>query len=451
MHDSMHPRSRTSTLRLRKLPVILMLGAWLAIPASAQSLVDLYESARTYDAAFQSARSQYEATVARAEQSRAGLLPTVGLAASISRTAVDTNLNIPTPAYGSQGATLSASQPLYRPVNRLTFEQGQKTVIVGQSLLRIAEQDLIVRVSQAYFDVLAAQDAITFVDAQKVAVAEQLAAAKRNFEVGTSTITDSREAQARYDLVLAQEIAAANDLLVKRIALDRLVGKEGTTPKPLAPPVTLPALKPANVEAWVTQAIDNHPQLRQAALALEVAQLETRKAQAGEKPTLDLNGTFALTHNDGSSTSAADSRTNVATIALAFNMPLFSGYAIQNRIKEALALEDKARTDLEAARRTVSQATRAAYFGVLSGQGQANALETAQASSQSALDANKLGYQVGVRINIDVLNAQSQLYQTKRDLARARYDVLVGELRLRQANGSLTDQDLQPINAILLP
>lgn len=407
--------------------------------------------ARTYDATFQSARSQYEATVARAEQSRAGLLPTVGLAASMSRTNVDANVRIPNTAFGSQGATLSASQPLYRPVNRLTFEQGQKTVIVGQALLQIAEQDLIVRVSQAYFDVLAAQDAVTFVDAQKSAVAEQLAAAKRNFEVGTSTITDSREAQARYDLVLAQEIAAANDLLVKRIALDRLVGKDGTAPKPLAPPVTLPPVEPANVEAWVTQAIDNHPQLRQAALALEVAQLETRKAQAGEKPTLDLNGSYALAHNDGSSTSALDSRTNVATIALAFNMPLFSGYAIQNRIKEALALEDKARTDLEAARRTVSQTTRAAFYGVLSGQGQAKALEAAEASSLSALDANKLGYQVGVRINIDVLNAQSQLFQTKRDLARARYDVLVGELRLRQANGSLTAQDLQSINAILSP
>ncbi|MCB2040375.1 MAG: TolC family protein, partial [Rhodoferax sp.] len=148
--------------------------------------------------------------------------------------------------------------------------------------------------------------------------------------------------------------------------------------------------------------------------------------------------------------SRLDSRTNVATVALSFNMPLFSGYAIQNRIKEALALEDKARTDLEAARRTVSQATRAAYFGVLSGQGQAKALEAAEASSLSALDANKLGYQVGVRINIDVLNAQSQLYQTKRDLARARYDVLVGGLRLRQANGSLTAQDLLPINAILV-
>ena len=447
MHEPTPARKHIS--RTRTLAATLLLGGLMALPAGAQSLVELYESALAYDAAFQSARSQYEATVARAEQSRAGLLPTVGLAASMSRTSIDANVRVPNTAFGSQGATISASQPLYRPVNKLTYEQGQKSIIVGQAQLQVAEQDLIVRVSQAYFDVLAAQDAVTFVDAQKTAVAEQLAAAKRNFEVGTSTITDTREAQARYDLVIAQEIAAANDLLVKRIALDRLVGKEGTSPKPLAPPVALPPLQPGNVVEWVTQAVDNHPQLRQAALALEVAQLETRKAQAGEKPTLDLNGSYALTHNDGSSSSPSDSRTNVATIALAFNMPLFSGYAIQNRIKEALALEDKARTDLEAARRTVSQATRAAFFGVMSGQGQAKALEAAEASSLSALDANKLGYQVGVRINIDVLNAQSQLFQTKRDLARARYDVLVGSLRLRQANGSLSTQDLQPINALL--
>ncbi len=440
---------RSSPLRLRRLAVALGLALTAMMPAQAQSLVQLYETARAYDATYQSAKLQYEATVARAAQSRAGILPSVGLAMGVSRTYLDANVAVPTSNYGSQSASLSASQPLYRPANQLTYEQGQKTLVAGQAAVETAEQDLIVRVSQAYFDVLAAQDGVAFVAAQKTAVAEQLAAAKRNFEVGTSTITDTREAQARYDLVLAQEIAAANDLLVKRIALDRLVGQDGTSPKPLAPPVVLPALMPTDVNAWVNQAVDLHPLLRQNMVALEVAQLETRKAQAGEKPTLDLNGSFAMTHNDGSSASSRDSRTNVATVALAFNLPLFTGYAVQNRIKETLALEEKARSDLEAARRTVSQATRAAYFGVLSGQGQAKALEAAEASSQSSLDANKLGYQVGVRINIDVLNAQSQLFQTKRDLAKARYDVLVGGLRLRQANGSLTAYDLQAIEAVL--
>ncbi len=450
MHNRLTAGDRRPTLlRLHRLAGMLGLAMTAMLPAQAQSLVQLYETARVYDASYQSAKLQYEATVARADQARAGTLPTVGLSMGISRTHLDANIAVPKPTYGSQNATINASQPLYRPANQIAYEQGRKSLVAGQAAVETAEQDLIVRVSQGYFDVLAAQDGVAFVAAQKTAVAEQLAAAKRNFEVGTSTITDTREAQARYDLVLAQEIAAANDLLVKKIALDRLVGNDGTSPRPLAPPVVLPALVPTDVNAWVNQAIDMHPLLRQAMVALEVAQLETRKAQAGQKPTLDLNGSFAMNHNDGSASSRLDSRTNIATVALAFNLPLFTGYAVQNRIKETLALEEKARSDLEAARRTVSQATRAAYFGVLSGQGQAKALEAAEASSQSSLDANKLGYQVGVRINIDVLNAQSQLFQTKRDLAKARYDVLVGGLRLRQANGSLTASDLQAIEAVL--
>ncbi len=434
----------------RMLPIALALCVAAAVPARAQSLVELYESARAYDASFQSSRSQYEATVARADQSRAGTLPTVNLGMAMSRSALDASAKVPNTAFGTQSATVSASQPLYRPANWLTYEQGMKSVAIAQAQLVAAEQDLVVRLSQAYFDVLAAQDALTFVMAQKTAVAEQLASAKRNFEVGTSTITDTREAQARFDLVVAQQIAAENDLRVKRIALDQLVGKTDAVPKLLAPPVTLPALLPADVNTWVTQAIDDHPLLKQSATALEVAQLETLKAQAGNRPTLDLNGSYARSHNDGSSTSRLDSRVNSATVALAFNLPLFAGFAIQNRIRETLALEDKARTDLEAARRAVAQNTRTAFFGVLSGQGQVKALEAAEASSQSALDANKLGYQVGVRINIDVLNAQSQLFQTKRDLAKARYDVLVGGLKLRQANGSLKADDLQSINNLLL-
>ena len=432
----------------RPLPIALALLAACAMPVDAQSLVDLYQSARAYDAVFQSARSQYESIVARAEQSRAGILPSVNLSVSTSRSAAHANLKLPV-AYGALGATISASQPLYRPANRLTYEQGKKSVISAQAQLVSAEQDLVLKVSQAYFDVLAAQDALTFVVAQKAAVAEQLASAKRNFEVGTSTITDTREAQARYDLVVAQQIAADNDLRVKNIALDQLVGKTDTAPIALAPPITLPALLPADVNLWVSQAIDEHPALRQSALALEVAQLETRKAQAANQPTLDLTGSYSTARNDGTASSFANSHISTAAVGLSLNWALFAGYAILNRVKETLALEDKARTDLEAAQRSVAQNTRTAYFGVLSGQGQVKALEAAEASSQSALDANKLGYQVGVRINIDVLNAQSQLFQTKRDLARARYDVLLGGLKLRQANGTLKPDDLQAINTLL--
>jgi outer membrane protein len=297
--------------------------------------------------------------------------------------------------------------------------------------------------------VLAAQDSLTFVLAQKAAVSEQLASAKRNFEVGTATITDTREAQARFDLVIAQEIAGRNDLQVKKLALDQLVGKTNTVPLAVRLPLTLPPVQPEDVAPWVQKSEEQHPGIQQSRLALDVAQLETSKAQAASKPTLDLNGNVNMTLNGESASSTSSFRTTTASVGLSFTMPLFSGYAIENRLKETLALEDKARTDLDAIKRTVAQGSRAAFFGLLSGQGQVKALEAAEASSQSALDANKLGYQVGVRINIDVLNSQSQLFDTKAKLAKARYDVLVGGLKLRQATGVLKADDLKPINALL--
>jgi outer membrane protein len=436
----------------RLILISALVGTAYASSASAQNLSQLYEAARAYDATYQSAKSQYEANLYKAAQAKAGLYPTAGLSAGISRSNIENSNPGPTRSANSnpttQNAALSASQPLYRPANRATAEQGDKQIELAKTTLVTAEQDLIVRVSQAYFDVLASQDSLAFVKAQKAAVAEQLASAKRNFEVGTSTITDTREAQARYDLVIAQEIAAENDLRVKKIALDILVGKNDSEPKPVALPLNLPAPLPSDVNAWVTQSEQEHPSIKAAQLAVDVAKLETQKAEAGSKPTLDANASYGISRN--TNLDAANNRSNTASIGLAFNLPLFAGYAIQNRIKETLQLEDKALNDLEGAKRSIAQATRTAYFGVVSGQGQVKALEAAEASSQSALDANKLGYQVGVRINIDVLNSQSQLFQTKRDLAKARYDVLVGGLKLRQANGTLKPEDIAQVNNLLV-
>ena len=439
--------------RLPCLPLSLAIASALMVlapAAQAQSLVELYQSARAFDAVYQSAKLQYDANLARAEQARAGILPTAGLAAGVSRTGFENTNPAIDRSYNSQNATLSASQPLYRPANWATYAQGFKQVDVARAQLEAAEQDLVVRTAQAYFDVLAAQDSLTVVRAQKAAVDEQLAFAKRNFEVGTSTITDSREAQARFDLVTAQEIAADNDLRVKKIALDQLVGITESQPKRLLAPAALPPLVPADVNAWVQRSEGVHPSIRLAQGGLDIAELEVNKAEAGHKPTLDLTASYNVTRNPSSfAQTGTSSRTNTSNVGVLVNVPLFAGFSTQNRIRETLSLKDKARSDLEGARRTVAQATRSAYFGVLSGQGQVKALEAAELSSQSALDANKLGYQVGVRINIDVLNAQSQLFQTRRDLAQARYNVLLGDLRLRQASGTLTADDLQAINSLL--
>jgi len=441
------------------MPLTLTLTTLLmgfATKVQAQSLVDLYDSARAFDANYQSAKLQYDANLAKADQAKAGILPTAGLSAGATRN----NLENTNPAltglnrtFSAQTAALTASQPLYRPGNLAAYEQGLKQVDLAKAQLDTAAQDLIVRTSQAYFDVLAAQDTLAFVRAQKTAVAEQLASAKRNFEVGTSTITDTREAQARYDLVIAQEIAGENDLRVKKLALDTLVGKTDSQPKGLVVPAALPALVPADVNVWVDQSVLVHPSIRLAQSNYDIADLEVKKAEAGHKPTLDLNASYNINRNPSGSATGANTlsnRSNIGTIGLAFNLPLFAGFATQNRVVETIALKDKAQVDLEGARRAVALATRTAYFGVQSGQGQVKALEAAELSSQSALDANKLGYQVGVRINIDVLNSQSQLFQTKRDLAKARYDVLVGGLKLRQANGTLTPDDLAVVNSLLM-
>lgn len=439
----------------RTLPLVLAFGlGFVPCWVGAQSLTELYDAARNYDAGFQSAKAQFEANVARADQAKAGLMPTIAYTSSIGRT-LNTNryINSPTQSrsFGTRQGAISVSQPLYRPGNLATYQQGQKQLLQADTALQAAEQDLVVRVSGAYFDVLASQDSLAFVKAQKTAVAEQLAAAKRNFEVGTSTITDTREAQARFDLTTAQEIAAENDLRVKELALSNLVGKPAA-PWGFKVKSSMPTLKADEMNQWVEASQEAHPSVRLAHIALDVAKLETEKARAGHRPTLDGSISLSDTTNmAGTAFGAGDSRIANSQASLLLTVPLFAGFATQNRIKETLALEEKARIDLENAKRTVAQATRAAYLGVVSGLGSVKAFEAAESSSQSALDANKLGYQVGVRINIDVLNSQSQLFQTKRDLAKARYDVLVGHLKLRQANGSLKAEDLSPINALLAP
>ena len=452
---------------LHRLPLAAMLSLAFAGASQAQSLQDIYDMARGYDAAYQSAKAQYDANLAKADQGKAALLPSVGLTAGATRSGrmqvphifpvgsvTDSNFS-----YTTQTAGVNATQPLYRPANLATYRQSQKGLALADAALSQAEQDLLVRVSQAYFDVLSSQDSLAFVQAQKAAVAEQLASAKRNFEVGTATITDTREAQARFDLVVAQEIAADNDLRVKKVALELLVGKNGLKPQSLKAGTALPSVDGQGVDDWIAQSEATHPAIQLARANLDVAKLETEKAVAGHKPTVDLTlGYNAQKNFTGTATGALPSsipngisQINIASVGVAVNLPLFAGLATQNRIKETTALEEKARMDLEGAQRQVAQATRTAYLGLQSGLGQVKAYEAAEASSQVALDANKLGYQVGVRINIDVLNSQSQLYQTKRDLAKARYDVLIGQLKLRQAAGVLKAEDLQIVNRLLAP
>ena len=444
----------------RTLPITAAVMLAFASNAQAQSLVEMYEAARGYDAGFISAKAQFEANLARANQSLGGILPNI--AVSVSHTKTDFQRQSQGSAKSDvtelETKTTSATlvQPIYRPAAWATYRQGGRQLQQAAAQYEAAEHDLLIRVSQAYFDVLTSEDNFELVQNQKKAVSEQLASAQRNFEVGTATITGVRDAQARFDLANAQAIAAENELRTKRLALNMVVGMNDAKPKRLAKhPATIAAPKD-DINVWVSQAQTSSPAIRQAQLAVEVADYEMDKATAVHKPTLDAQMTYGRTENlkgafIGTTYASTPSTTWNPTVGLVLNVPLFAGFIGVYKVKEAIALKDKAQSDLENARRSTEQATRNTYFGLLAGLSQVKAYEAAEASSQSALDANKLGYSVGVNINIDVLNSQSQLYQTKRDLAKARYDVLVTNLKLRQAAGTLTPADLQPINDLLAP
>jgi outer membrane protein len=445
----------------RTLPLAAAAVMAFATNAQAQSLVEMYEAARGYDAGFISAKAQFEANLARANQSLGGILPNIALSVSQVKTDFQRQLigvdPVRTPVTELETRTTSATlvQPLYRPAAWAAYKQGDRQLLQAAAQYEATEHDLLIRVSQAYFDVLTSEDNLELVQAQKKAVSEQLASARRNFEVGTATITGVRDAQARFDLSNAQAITAENELRTKRLALNMVVGLSDAKPKRLAKSTALIEPPKEDVNTWVSQAQSQSPSVRQAQLAAEVADFEVDKAMAGHKPTLDAQMTYGRTENlKGtyvSSYSAAPLTTWNPSVGLVLNVPLFAGFNTTYKVKEASALKTKAQSDLENARRMTEQTTRNTYFGLLAGLSQVKAYEAAEASSQSALDANKLGYSVGVNINIDVLNSQSQLYQTKRDLAKARYDVLVTNLKLRQAAGTLTPADLQPINALLAP
>ncbi|HJW57796.1 MAG TPA: TolC family outer membrane protein [Burkholderiaceae bacterium] len=425
----------------------LIASAVLSIPTQAADLLQVYRDALANDAQYASARAAMTAGEEKTTQGRAGLLPTIGVSGSHTRSDPD---SVPG-SITSSNYTISLSQPLFRWVNWELYQQGKLTTAISEAQFAQAQQDLIVRVAQAYFDVLNAQDVLASVQAQKTAITEQLASAKRNFEVGTATITDTHEAQARYDLAVAQEFAAQSDLDIKRTALQQIIGKAPGELAGLRPGVKLNAPEPVQIDQWVQSAQQQNYGVMSQQLALEIAQRDIRKNRAGHLPTLDLVASRAHSNQGASVFNPTGTIGNTNNIGVQWAIPLFSGFAVDSRVRESIALETKARADLETARRTAEQGARQAYLGVNSGLAQVKALEAAEVSSQSALESNRLGYQVGVRINIDVLNAQQQLFSTRKDLAKARYDTIVNGLRLKSAAGTLKEADLAQVNTLLKP
>ncbi len=417
--------------------------------AEAADLLDIFHSAERNDPVIAAARSAHEAGAEKLPQGRSLLLPSVSLNANSSinnqnvlysgfpLSAINGNYR-----YNSNGYGVTMVQPLYREQNWLTYTEAQLQVAQTDAQLRIAQQDLVLRTAQAYFDVLMAENDVELASAQKEAIDEQLAQAKRNFEVGTATITDTNEAQARHDQVYSQQIAAENNLEIKRSALQQLINEDKRDLRPLSAKFKPGMPAPVGVEKWVANAESNSPQLAIAHASLELAEKEVEKNRAGHYPTLDLVANYSNSNMGGSM--ASDITTK--SLGVQLNMPVFEGGLIRSKSREAAANRDKARQDLENSRRSIDQQAKQAYLGVISGVSQVEALQQALVSSETALESNKLGQEVGVRTNLDVLNTRQQLYATRRDLYRAEYDYLLSELRLKAAVGELDETELARIN-----
>ena len=412
--------------------------------AQAATLADLVTQARGYDAAFAAAQKKLEVSQAQAEMAQAPLRPSVGLATTVSKSRVEEFAN-PVQAT-SKSLALEATQSLFDRSSKTVASQAQLKIEMARVQLAQAEQDLMVRVAQAYFDLLGAKAQLSTVTAAKKAVQVQLERAQRNFEVGVATVTDTREAQAQFDRIAASEIAAQNDVKVKQLAIDQLVGQSDVKVDDLKADAGLPALAPSDVTVWIAQAMSNNPQVKLAQIGRQSAGLSVNKAEAGHLPT--VSASYLHSRPFGATCLPSGTGCTVNKVSLTMKLPIFAGYAVQNQIKEAVATADQAQDELNQAKRNVAQGVRAAYFGVLSGRAQVKALQAAVASSQSALEANQTGYSVGVRINADVLSAQSQLYQTQSDLAKARYNIVLGDLKLRQAAGTLGQADLEALKGL---
>jgi len=430
-------------MKFSKLTVSVLLALGIQAAAKATDLIEVYHAAQGQDAVFASARAAQQAGQEKLTQGRSLLMPSVNLSANTTYNDVTSPLL--NKKYNSHGYAVSVVQPLFREQSWATYQQTDLQVAISEAQFKLAEQELILRSAQSYFDVLIAQDTVQLTNAQKTAISQQLEQAKRNFEVGTATITDTHEAQARYDLIVAQEIAAKNNLELKQRALQQLVNADIQSLNALGEGFKLESPNPADMQKWVADAQQGNYQIVMAQAAAAIAELEVSKNRGGHLPTLDAVGSYS--NSTGCSFSCGDTKST--SVGLQFNVPLFAGGATQSKWREAEANHDKTKQDLESARRNVELQTRQAYLGVVSGIAQVQALQQALKSSESLLQASKLGQQVGVRTSLDVLNAQQQLYATRRDLYQAQYNYLQSHLRLKAAVGNLSETDLGQVNLAL--
>jgi len=410
----------------------------------AQDLTDIYKLAIVQDAELRIAESEYLATRESLPIATSVRKPQIDFSANLSQSETD-GLITPNNTNQDTGYSVNLTQTLYNAENRATINAAEAFVAQARAEFEVAQQDLILRVSQAYFSILAAQDVLEFARAEETAIARQLEQAQKRFEVGLIAITDVLEAQARYDSALAQSILAENQLDNAFQAMEVIIGQTPSlNPARLSDSLVLNRPDPAQSETWVEIALQNNQSLLAALAAEQAADHERQIKNKSRYPTLDLTARYS--DADIENDPPPDDEQQDLSLVILLNVPLYTGGRISAERAQAEAAYQSARSVALLQKRLTSQNTRIAYLGVISGISQVKALKQALNSSNTALEATEAGFDVGTRTSVDVLISLRATYAAQRDYAGARYQYLIDTLRLKQASGLLSTDDLDQIN-----
>lgn len=446
---------RYSLCRVAAASIVVLSALAGAIPlAHAEDLLAAYRLAQASDPTFASAQYTLEGIREKIPQARAGLLPVAVVTGNDGNTRADTEFtNVPPVDRNMKawGWNLQLTQPIVRVGNVYAYRESAYVVQQAEAQYAQARQDLLLRVAQAYFGVIVATDAIGAADSQVAALEEQLAQVKRGLQLGTHSLTDIDDTKSRLGSARSQRVAAQNDLENAKAELEKVTGKRIENVAILQPTVIPPPPEPADSRAWIDQARASNPAVQAQTAALEAARLDIKKNRAEHLPTLDLVANVGSNYSSHSLSTPDDFSTRVKQheVGVQLNVPLYAGGAVNSKVREAFANMQKTQADLEAARRQAATDAQQAYAGVTNGLAQIEALNVAVDSGQSAVKGNRAGYRLGIRINIDVLNAEQQLFTAQRDLSKARYETLLQGFKLKAAAGTLTETDLLAVNAML--
>ncbi len=420
--------------------------------AAGASLTDALTLAERSDPIYREAQSTALAVAEGIPQARASLwLPELNFTAGGSHNDQEITTDF---AFGNGGGVafqnydyrLNLTQPVYHHDRYVRLQQANKRLQQAQAELDVAHQALILRVAERYFEVLAAQDNVTFARAEKESLAGQLEQAKQRFEVGLIAITDVQEAQAGYDRALAQEIGALNERENAHEGLREVTGAYQEALQPLGAEFELARPDPDSIENWTETALGQNLEIIAAQIATEIAMDEIRAQHANHYPSLDISGSQGVISQGG-----RFGQTNIdgGDIGMRVNIPLYAGGSVVSKTRQATHEHAAAIERLEKARRAVYRETRQAFLGILSRIGSIKALNQAVLSSKTAVDSTRAGFEVGTRTTIDVVTAERGLSEARRDYARARYDYVLDRLRLKKAAGTLSPTDIVAANAWL--